>query len=770
LAELLEQLGVVQPREWNSLARHARRWSCGLPVTDSAWIDALFHLRRLTSFQANELRAGRGQQLAVAGYSIERCEQPQGVIRRYSARPSAGGLRSFVHLSEMDGQDAGNLRSRLAQLVKEGTHRSGPGLSPIRAAGTDGPMAWAASAFIDGRTAADLVAGGGRVPPDVAVPIVRQVASALARLERRGIVHGDVSAFNVLVTTGGRAVLLAGGLRTALRLSESLGALPADPADCDSIAPERLAAGGPPTRASDVYAWACIAWLLLTGRPPFPGGTSHCKRMSILAGRLPWLDHQVDGLPRSVAETIHRCLARDAAERPASFSELIKVLGEGEPGGAKRVARGLAARRRESIVAGSLARPSSGTIPDRAAGLLGTAAVTLLGLWYLWRLVAPPLVQPIGPGAANELPGVSSSVVSPAPVLRTREVTQPVDAPQEIGSPPNPSAIGHGSVLDVGTILLSTHSPTTLSVLVVPDGHVVRGDRSRRATILVPPGGLLIQGKSPHLSGIDFVFRDPKLPDTLDGSGLSLVRTEASILTFEGCTFTSSGGTSVLPAAVAWSDSDHATSTIRGLPTGRIRFQDCVFEGVAAGVDADRQGCVVVEIKNSLHLGPGPLVQFSNWPEADSPAFVALTECTLRECAGAIRVQKHQPPFPGRMVVRANSCVFDPWAESGLVEVADPPMAETARRSLEWGGDGSILSQDAPFLTARSRSADDSLVTEEGFDVAGIVRGRFEYIGSAEEGYQASQVLNWTAPLQSDLPPGIRIATVANRDPRHLTR
>src|SRR5262249_17699232 len=82
---------------------------------------------------------------------------------------------------------------------------------PIYDAGSDGPVSYIASAFIDGRTLSRAIADGD-LDCRRAAEIVRAPAEALAYAHRLGIVHRDVKPANVLLDASGEAQLTDFGL------------------------------------------------------------------------------------------------------------------------------------------------------------------------------------------------------------------------------------------------------------------------------------------------------------------------------------------------------------------------------------------------------------------------------------------------------------------------------------------------------------------------------------------------------------------------------
>jgi WD40 repeat protein/class 3 adenylate cyclase/tRNA A-37 threonylcarbamoyl transferase component Bud32 len=146
--------------------------------------------------------------------------------------------------------------------------------------------------------------------PSTVLRYLAQAAEALTYLHAHdpAVVHGDVKPANLILTSGGKVVLVDFGLaRTgdAARRAGTPG----------FVAPE-VAAGGPPTRASDVYSLAMTAFTLLTGSPP--------------RGGAPAWPAALDAERRRVFEEAIRLGTSTApSRRPFSAGELVERLRAG---------------------------------------------------------------------------------------------------------------------------------------------------------------------------------------------------------------------------------------------------------------------------------------------------------------------------------------------------------------------------------------------------------------------------------------------------------
>jgi hypothetical protein len=138
---------------------------------------------------------------------------------------------------------------------------------------TDGQF-WISMEYVAGTDVARLLheqfAGG--MPPDVALPIITAVASALDYAHHRGLFHRDVKPANILLTEHdgqSRRVFLADfGLARRIDDASGLTATNMTMGTVAYAAPEQLR-GDPVDGRADQYALACTAFQLLTGAPPY---------------------------------------------------------------------------------------------------------------------------------------------------------------------------------------------------------------------------------------------------------------------------------------------------------------------------------------------------------------------------------------------------------------------------------------------------------------------------------------------------------------------
>ena len=178
--------------------------------------------------------------------------------------------------------------------------------------------------LVEGPTLAEKIsdaaaaAGGPGMPLDRALPIARQLAEALEAAHESGIVHRDLKPENIKVTSSGTVKVLDFGLaKTVGDSSKGPDALQAPTVTIEGVvvgtvaymSPEQ-ARGLPVDKRTDVWAFGCVLYEMLSGRKPFPGQTQSDVMASVLQ-RSPEWDALPAGLPGPVLRLLHRCLEKD---------------------------------------------------------------------------------------------------------------------------------------------------------------------------------------------------------------------------------------------------------------------------------------------------------------------------------------------------------------------------------------------------------------------------------------------------------------------------
>lgn len=185
--------------------------------------------------------------------------------------------------------------------------------------------------YIKGTNIRDLVNRSDVLAIDDAVYYTCQVAEALQHASDRGIVHRDVKPSNVLIDSDREVKLVDMGLARSDNLEmsqEDLTASGVTLGTFDYISPEQAKDPRAADLRSDIYSLGCTLYFMLTGQPPYPGGTMLQKLLS--HGNAPPPDaRQVrSGVSYELATVIQKMLAKDPDQRYQSANGLVADLRE----------------------------------------------------------------------------------------------------------------------------------------------------------------------------------------------------------------------------------------------------------------------------------------------------------------------------------------------------------------------------------------------------------------------------------------------------------
>src|SRR5262245_16137478 len=184
--------------------------------------------------------------------------------------------------------------------------------------------------LVDGETLADVVARGPLPLVDV-LPIAQQITEALEAAHDKGVVHRDLKPANIKITPDGRVKVLDFGLAKMLDPAEArgakAGAMSMSPTlsvhatyagiilgTAASMSPEQ-ARGKPIDRRTDIWAFGCVLFEMLTGRHAFEPGETVSDAIASVLTREPDLTTLPDETPPPIRRLLRRCLQKDSQQR-----------------------------------------------------------------------------------------------------------------------------------------------------------------------------------------------------------------------------------------------------------------------------------------------------------------------------------------------------------------------------------------------------------------------------------------------------------------------
>ncbi|MDB1089472.1 serine/threonine-protein kinase [Streptomyces sp. ACA25] len=184
--------------------------------------------------------------------------------------------------------------------------------------------------LVDGPDLHRYLHENGPFGPVGAALITAGIADALAAAHAKGVVHRDLKPANVLLAGDGRDEPLRPMLTDfgIARLADSPGVTRAHEfvGTPSYVAPES-AEGRPQTSAVDIYGTGILLYELVTGRPPFRGGSA----LEVLQRHLSEQVRQPEGVPDPLWTVIEYCLRKRPEERPGavSLARALRTVGAG---------------------------------------------------------------------------------------------------------------------------------------------------------------------------------------------------------------------------------------------------------------------------------------------------------------------------------------------------------------------------------------------------------------------------------------------------------
>jgi eukaryotic-like serine/threonine-protein kinase len=767
LRDTLVRLHLCSDRDFRRSRRIVRKLARGIPAFDFVWIDALVQLGSLTPYQAKVLQSAQPEQLCIGPCVLLERLGSGNDSATYRARGPQGETLALKRLHTL-GDELPHIAARLRDAIEKTRGFESPHVVAPHALIEQAGGLVVLSGFRYGLTCKELLVRRGRFAPEIVAEIGRQLAHGCASLEARTLLHGQIRLDNVRITSAGNAVLVDAGIGCAL----DKGVLIRDdiPPDAyDAIAPERIGTGSPLTTASEIYAFGCLLWQMLAGRPPFPTADPLAKLAAHQSRGVPDVRTIAPDTPANLAEAVRACTHPDPDQRPATFAAIARRFGTPTPSGGQRLARFL--RRFDG------AAPSDQLTPERPTRF-PTAAVALLlfvlsgaALFLVRHGATAELLRvgngrplPAGTATSDSAGDPSPQFASPArtveaPRGRTADFTQPL---------PPPNADG---------VIELAEGPYEAETIHCVGDLLIRGKGAKPATILVDDRPLQLGCRKLALERV-IVRCVPRRNSAAPSSADALVQVRSQELAIGDCAFVSASdragpGRSALDrseesvAAIVWT-----AAPARDPDAGRIRLTNTVFATSRTALRCASPPSRI-EIDNCLKLGGG-MLDFDE-RSAGRDISVVAQHVTLRQASWLCCLARGPKVANGQLHLVLRDSVFDLAGRgAALIRVVSPTQPSGRGRAVLITGSDSVIRPEVPIV-GWSKPGTDAVtpVDARGLSVEGLAVGDFQFVAAtpaagadsasslAQAAASAIDLRSLAIPRNSDEPPGFVASRLA---------
>lgn len=226
--------------------------------------------------------------------------------------------------------DDPDLQRRFRNEAQSAAKLDHPRIARVFDVGSHGEWHYIVFEYIEGTNIRDFVNKNGVLSVDEAVFNTSQLAGALQHAADRGIVHRDIKPSNVLIGDQGKIKLVDMGLARSdnLDLSEDMTASGVTLGTFDYISPEQAHDPRQADLRSDIYSLGCTLYFMLTGVPPYPGGTMLQKLLSHGNAPPPNAKELRPEVSDNLVAVLQKMLAKDPVDRYQTATDLIADLRE----------------------------------------------------------------------------------------------------------------------------------------------------------------------------------------------------------------------------------------------------------------------------------------------------------------------------------------------------------------------------------------------------------------------------------------------------------
>ncbi len=306
-----------------------------LQLPAAVMADKLISSGRITEFQIRSMQQKNPDPLVLGDYVLQAELGQGGMGTVYQAVHRRMKRTVAIKILRRDLTSSTELAQRFMREVEVAARLIHPHIVTAYDAGEEQGISYLVCEYVDGQNLSELVSQYGPLSIPLAIDIAQQTAQALQYAHAQGVIHRDIKPSNLLLDNDGHVKLLDLGLarisiesQTGTDSPLSLTAPGALMGTVEYMSPEQARNIRLADARSDVYSLGCTLYFLLTGRPPYVGGSTIETLMAHCEQPVPSLSSQAPEFPEAVDALLRDMMAKLPAQRICSMSDLIVRLRE----------------------------------------------------------------------------------------------------------------------------------------------------------------------------------------------------------------------------------------------------------------------------------------------------------------------------------------------------------------------------------------------------------------------------------------------------------
>ena len=294
-----------------------------------------------------------------------------------------------AHLSEN-----AEMRQRFEREARTVSSMNHPHICTLYDIGRQGNIDFLVMEYIEGETLAERLKRGPLTPEEV-LRYAAELADALDKAHRQGVVHRDLKPGNIMLTKTGAKLLDFGlakpGLNSGRHDLSALSSLPTEQRSLTEkgvvlgtfqyMAPEQLEGKDVDTR-TDIFALGAVIYEMVTGTKAFDGTSQASLISAIMSSNPPPMSAVAPLSPAGLDRAVRICLAKDPDKRWQSAADVARALEWVADSGAS-----------DAATTGSSTRGRREHLAWSAAGLATLAAILFAVLWAARAPETPRVVR-----------------------------------------------------------------------------------------------------------------------------------------------------------------------------------------------------------------------------------------------------------------------------------------------------------------------------------------------------------------------------------------